>query len=92
MSRMTLDPEHDAQERAVRGALEDLRGVIQVIAHEGGVERESYVLGYVDSVDHLLRVFAENRPDFTGTPIAESCGAIWAPSRTCPTAASESAS
>jgi hypothetical protein len=61
---MTLDLEHDAQDQAVREALEDLRRVIRVIAHEGGGEREKYVLGYVDSVDHLLRVFVEDRPAF----------------------------
>jgi hypothetical protein len=64
MLRMTLDPENDAKEQAVREALEDLRRVIQVIAHEGGVEREEFVLGYVDSVDHLLHVFAEDRLAF----------------------------
>ena len=61
---MTLDPQHDAQEQAVREALEDLQQVIRVIAHEGGLEREKYVLGYADSVDHLLHVFVEDRPAF----------------------------
>jgi hypothetical protein len=61
---MTLDPEADAADQAIRDALEELRGLLVDLGAKP----------YVESVDYLKWAFSEDRQAFFSSV---NSGAVW---------------